>query len=379
MCSETVSRIAPDLRNQIEVLLETGKFGVCSGDVRICDVKSGSLTTAKQPSGDRFKVIVPYGGQTLTWEVIFDQTYPEDPPDFIFGIEDTDDFCPDIEDVKSILEWDHRNPRALLLVIEELLQLYRQYQERLIEVSSRLQFEYSSLLDQTELKPDDIEIYAFRQSESKLGAVHFLVRLSADFNRIPHYLTRDNPGDDTAVLLLTFNSPDGSRVLPQLYLSPKVEHALGGAANLRIPAFPSGGCLIDYVPNVCQLLKNKVDQVVNNYEKRKEYVAAFLSYFNSSLLEYDADQFTKISFLFEWNDFFFILSIELPQFFPKEQPTLTFQSIYHECRGKPYTETYNDYPYSPRWSGNEMAERTKSFILEAISSFQKTSVVSGSL
>jgi len=28
--------------------------------------------------------------------------------------------------------------------------------------------------------------------------------------------------------------------------------------------------------------------------------------FYRSLLEYDADAFTKISFLFEWNDFFFI-------------------------------------------------------------------------
>lgn len=34
--------------------------------------------------------------------------------------------------------------------------------------------------------------------------------------------------------------------------------ALGGPSALHIPAFPSGGCLIDYVPQVCQLLTNKV-------------------------------------------------------------------------------------------------------------------------
>lgn len=34
--------------------------------------------------------------------------------------------------------------------------------------------------------------------------------------------------------------------------------ALGGSSALHIPAFPSGGCLIDYVPQVCQLLTNKV-------------------------------------------------------------------------------------------------------------------------
>ncbi len=34
--------------------------------------------------------------------------------------------------------------------------------------------------------------------------------------------------------------------------------ALGGSSALHIPAFPGGGCLIDYVPQVCQLLTNKV-------------------------------------------------------------------------------------------------------------------------
>lgn len=35
--------------------------------------------------------------------------------------------------------------------------------------------------------------------------------------------------------------------------------ALGGSSALHIPAFPSGGCLIDYVPQVCQLLTSKVN------------------------------------------------------------------------------------------------------------------------
>lgn len=38
--------------------------------------------------------------------------------------------------------------------------------------------------------------------------------------------------------------------------------ALGGSSALHIPAFPSGGCLIDYVPQVCQLLTNKVKYVL---------------------------------------------------------------------------------------------------------------------
>ena len=34
--------------------------------------------------------------------------------------------------------------------------------------------------------------------------------------------------------------------------------ALGGSSNLRIPGFPVGSCLSEYVPDVTLLLKNKV-------------------------------------------------------------------------------------------------------------------------
>ena len=34
---------------------------------------------------------------------------------------------------------------------------------------------------------------------------------------------QDNPGEDSAILLISFLSPQSSKVTPQLYLSPKVE------------------------------------------------------------------------------------------------------------------------------------------------------------
>ncbi|KAG9336832.1 hypothetical protein JZ751_003180 [Albula glossodonta] len=50
---------------------------------------------------------------------------------------------------------------------------------------------------------------------------------------------------------------EGGGVVPVAPLFPLPCHALGGSSALHIPAFPSGGCLIDYVPQVCQLLTNK--------------------------------------------------------------------------------------------------------------------------
>lgn len=52
--------------------------------------------------------------------------------------------------------------------------------------------------------------------------------------------------------------------------------------------------------------------------------------------------------------------MDLPLYFPRDQPTLTFQSVYHFTNsGQLYSQVQKSYPYSPRWDGNEMAKRAK--------------------
>lgn len=54
------------------------------------------------------------------------------------------------------------------------------------------------------------------------------------------------------------------------------------------------------------------------------------------------------------------ISVDLPLYFPRDQPTLTFQSVYHFTNsGQLYSQAQKNYPYSPRWDGNEMAKRAK--------------------
>ncbi|KAL3873174.1 hypothetical protein ACJMK2_036322 [Sinanodonta woodiana] len=375
---EILDYFAPSLRKFLRALLEENSIGICAGKTSIVDRQSSCTTLEQslQPCCDRFQVLIPYAGVTLTWEVLFDCNQPDEPPDFIFAPEDSN-FFPRLGDLPGLVCWNHKDPNSLVRVLKELLDQYKIYQENLISSSSRLKFEYSDLLTGTDLKPENIEIHAARK-EKKIGPINFLMKLSVDFSRIPEYLLNCDPGRDTALLLVTFNSPDGHKIIPQLYLSPRVERALGGSSNLRIPAFPNGSCLTEYVLEVYQLLKNKVDQTVQAYEKRKEYVAAFLSQHTGAVLEYDMEGFTKCSFLFEWHDFFFILYVDIPAYFPKEQPILTLQSIYHLNKGKPYSDVFKEYPYSPRWNRTEMVERTRNYILDNIKAFQKSSVLSGS-
>ncbi|XP_068928213.1 BRISC and BRCA1-A complex member 2 isoform X6 [Petaurus breviceps papuanus] len=312
-----LNRISPLLSPFISSVVRNGKVGLdATNCLRITDLKSGCTSLTTGPSCDRFKLHIPYAGETLKWDIIFNAHYPELPPDFIFG-EDAE-FLPD--------------PSAL----------------HTGEFSAR-----------------------------------FLLKLPVDFSNIPTYLLKDaseDPGEDVALLSVSFEDTEATQVFPKLYLSPRIEHALGGSSALHIPAFPGGGCLIDYVPQVCQLLTNKVQYVIQGYHKRREYIAAFLSHFGTGVVEYDAEGFTKLTLLLMWKDFCFLVHIDLPLYFPRDQPTLTFQSVYHFTNsGQLYSQAQKNYPYSPRWDGNEMAKRAKAYFKTFVPQFQEAAFANGKL
>uniref|UniRef100_T1JCT0 BRISC and BRCA1-A complex member 2 n=1 Tax=Strigamia maritima TaxID=126957 RepID=T1JCT0_STRMM len=145
----------------------------------------------------------------------------------------------------------------LVHLIEQLVDAYREHQIQLLNIYDRLKFEYESLLDNTIFTKDDVEVAQLRKS--KVGSVNFLIRLPLDLSKIPRvYLDVGNPGEDSVVLLIVYNSKDFNKISPQIFLSPRVENAFGGSTNLRIPNYQTGSCLMDYVPIVQDLIQNKV-------------------------------------------------------------------------------------------------------------------------
>jgi BRCA1-A complex subunit BRE len=368
------SCISEDIFPFVQKLIVSRKVGLCAGIIRVTDVRSGVYSNNDiKPSGDRFRIIIPYGGHFLTWDVIFFGNTARYAPDFCF---DDKLFFPEMEDVPSLANWDPDDSSALVKVIKELLDQFSRYQAEQIIVHDRFKFEYSSLVEGLNYSKSDVEVLAVKRSGKASEAVNFLIRLDADFSQILPVLKEENQGENSAVLLITYFSPDSHKVTPQLFLSPAVEQALGGSANLRIPQFPVNGSVMDYVPLVSEMLKSKVKQITEGTQKRRQYINTFLSYFGTSVLEFDADKLMYISFMFEWNEFNFILHINLPLYFPIEQPILTFQSVYHMVKDEPYSMREQDYPYSPRWDGKEMAKRTRNFIAEIVPKFQKNCIKS---
>ncbi|XP_060042757.1 BRISC and BRCA1-A complex member 2 isoform X3 [Erinaceus europaeus] len=304
-----LNRISPMLSPFISSVVRNGKVGLdATNCLRITDLKSGCTSLTPGPNCDRFKLHIPYAGETLKWDIIFNAQYPELPPDFIFG-EDAE-FLPDPSALHNLASWNPSNPECLLLVVKELVQQYHQFQCSRLRESSRLMFEYQTLLEEPQYG-ENMEIYAGKKNNwTGEFSARFLLKLPVDFSNIPTYLLKDvneDPGEDVALLSVSFEDTEATQVYPKLYLSPRIEHALGGSSALHIPAFPGGGCLIDYVPQVCHLLTNKVQYVIQGYHKRREYIAAFLSHFGTGVVEYDAEGFTKLTLLLMWRDFCFLV------------------------------------------------------------------------
>ncbi|XP_011637553.1 BRISC and BRCA1-A complex member 2-like isoform X1 [Pogonomyrmex barbatus] len=354
-------------------VLQNKRFGVSCGLVKLDSVSS----SCDRSKNDCFKLSIPYAGEHLTWNVLFDSQYPEMGPDFIFNDQN---FLmdPDIDIlstwVPSLVKWNPNDTDALHNVLKELLFYYKEHQIQLLgKQGDRLQLEYSTLVGETEICKEDIEVIMLPLG-TKPTEARFLIRISMDYSRLPPRINKSQ--NDEAMLLITFYGPDWNRILPQLHLSETLKNAFGESESLHIPPLPPNKYLMDYVPEVIKFIEEKINNVVQCFESRKEFIAVLIVLQRGSILEYDAIEFNWIYILLENRDFHFLVHFNLSSTFPKEKPQITLQSVYHmTAQGTLYKEILDDVPYSPRWSMMIMVNKLLTYIIEtAVQKFQANSI-----
>ena len=354
-------------------VLQTKRLGVCYGLIKLDSVSS----SCDRSKNDCFKLSIPYAGEHLVWNILFDSQYPDMGPDFIFNDQN---FLadPDIDTlstwVPSLAKWNPNDTDALLNVLSELLLYYKEHQVHLLgQQGDRLQFEYSTLVGETEIYTNDIEVIMLPLG-TKPTEARFLIRISMDYSRLPPRINKSQ--NDEAMLIITFYGPDWNRILPQLYLSKTLEDIFGGPESLHIPPFPPNKYLMDYVPEVKKFIEEKIHNVVQSFERRKSFIAVLIILQRGSILEYDAIEFNWISILLEHRDFHFLIHFHLPSTFPKEKPQITLQSVYHmTSQGTLYKEVLDYTLYSPRWPITIMVDKLLTYIMEnAVQKFQANSI-----
>lgn len=347
-------------------LRKTDKLGICRETVGVDSV----LSSYGMAKGDRFKLSIPYAMQNLTWNVFFDSECPEMGPDFIFSDDaflanmDVDAFS---TNVPSLANWNPNDGDALLNVLAELLSCYKQYQIQLLQKQDRLQIEYTMLMEEGKVKPEDVEMILLPLA-SKPTEARFLVSLTVDVSEVP-YRTRESK-TDVAMLLVTFRGPDWNYITPHLQLSKSLENIFGGPNMLHLPHFSCNTSLADYVPEIKKCIAGKINSLVQSLESRRSFITAMMARLYTSQLEYDAINYTYLTLLLTKLNYSCIFHIELPPGFPREQPIFRLKSIYHMTKdGTPYTEVVKNCPYKQQAKPQNMADKIVRHIFNCVDEF----------
>lgn len=291
-----------------------------------------------------------------------DEQYP---PDFHF---DREDFAPVVKDSA----WDGRNPKALEEMLSGLMQQYRFHQHRQVlnHSSSLVRYEYTSTIK----KPKQFGMYFI--DVVTLPAVPFgvPVRFVVSFPDI-HASMGTCPlkkliAQSPPQIVVSYDpQADGGMVASsELLITAEVAALVGGIECL--PWSGENVYLGIYVKAAEVAIREQLVAEAANYVARRRFIASCLSHFGSALLEYDLEQFRSIHFLFEVNTYYAVVAIALPRDnFPAEPPTITIQSLHQPVKSKsPLSKTFaaGEMPYSPRWSTDEMAIRTRTFLQEKL-------------
>ena len=352
-------------------LRKTDKLGICCETVGVDSV----LSSYGMTKGDRFKLSIPYAKQNLTWNVFFDSECPEMGPDFIFN---DDAFLANMDvdtlstNVPSLANWNPNDGDALLNVLAELLSCYKQYQIQLLQKQGRLELEYTMLVQSEDAKPEDVETILLPLA-SKPTEARFLVSLTVDVSEVP-YRTRESKSD-MAMLLVAFRGPDWNHITPQLQLSKSLENMFGGPNTLHLPHFSPDMTLADYVLVIKKCIAGKINALVQSLERRRMFLAAMLGKLQGAVVEYDTINCTYLVMLLSKHDFNFILHIELPPGFPREQPIVRLRSVYHYTEnGIPYMEVLKNCPYSQQAKPRNMAEKIVRHVFNSVDEFMSNSL-----
>nr|CAB3225058.1 BRCA1-A complex subunit BRE-like [Phallusia mammillata] len=357
-----------------------GPTGFCVGGVKAEDPISSTPATPIEnlPNvTDMFSVAIPFAGEILRMQIIFDGTNQAAAPDIM--LPDYEDFDPEYDEIKSLVKWDRTDESCLLKAIQDIMGMYKEHHRKKCSVlDDRFSSELAELYA-SEYK--NIEVCLKRADKNGVRRiVNILIQIDVDTSSLDD---SDSPPPDIFIhspLLLIKNDFEANKVVPLLYLPARIEYLFGGRGSLTPPVHTPGISFLTYTNKMKEKLQDTIKLLSESHDKRREYVAAFLSLFTGHSVEYDAKSFHKISLIFCHQTFFFLIHVTLSRFFPRDQPSITFQSAYHlNKKNQLFQLSSCDYPYSPRWPGPEMAKRTKSFILDKIGAFKESCIRQGTL
>lgn len=290
---------------------------------------------------------------TLTWEILGDQSRPDVPPDFIFDerVEEPDPFLPSGPIEAGALSWAW-SPESMLGLVRDLVLARREHILRQARRHSCLAIGTEvRLLEHSEAllhNPWDLLVHGDGSVAIRLVLVTLADTLPP--GRLQEAL-RQQPLRVELVL-----RPRGVAAFDGDYT------AHGPAEVTSVSAASGSSSPAQYVDAAVAAVQAQARRHAEMMAARRQYVAAFLVQFGSGTVEYDTQAFQRLALLLEYKRVLFVLKIELSDAFPQKQPVFTLLPASFGT----YPHVVSDYPYSPRWSPDEMARRARTYLQESM-------------
>ncbi|PAA90560.1 hypothetical protein BOX15_Mlig014433g1 [Macrostomum lignano] len=323
---------------------------------------------------------ISWANATVHCEVILSDE--DDLPDVIVTSEELRGFVPTVN-YDSVLAEASGPSDYLTLVLTHLLKQINNRAVESVPAGSRLSEQLAGLRAAKEFRDLHWEAFAPAAAAGGTGGLNLQITLPLDYAALSAALLSRYPDEEMcAQLLLRFIDCGLTRRVPaELRLTPSLKNLLQDyQISLKFPDFDANsGSLAAYFTRLLDSLQQRLLGISNSCNRREELINVLLSRHHNALVEYDSENFLWASFIFELNDFHFLLIVELPHEFPHpNQPwILTMRSLYHHRKtgGRaPYEKRFDSPPYSPRWTAGEMADRLEAYVLGAVPQFQRDSV-----
>ncbi|KAL2607657.1 hypothetical protein R1flu_026230 [Riccia fluitans] len=371
--------IMPALVPQLEYLR-----AYCPVPLRIDNIRKGHTNALY---ADRFTACIPCCLDHVRWDVVYNYQNPELPPDVVFGAEDQDfqpllfvgDDNPAAQAAAHgawtiLRDWTAKDYSRLLRLLLELRSLYFRHQRKRVESieDPRVRFEIGTISAM-----EGLEMRLITGGD-RADEVQFAIPLDIDLSQVARRVGTSSSKLWSGISLqVSFTLQRGQTFTgekaPQLRLhAPPAMREVFDVEDVKLPTWADRMCLMEYVPNVQDNLQAQVREAINAVGLRKTFVEALGPVFGRPL-ELETNLFRRVSVMVTSGLFCFLIHLNLPTQFPKQQPTLTFQSSQHfDARGRPITSRpYTEYPWSPRWEAGHMAQRVFEFVLDECDKFKK--------
>jgi len=249
-------------------------------------------------------------------QFLIDRLYPDSRPDILIdpGLQNKG-FSFTLNELKSYVNWDPRNPGRYTALLNEIYQKYKNFEKGLVlgVKNSRVHFQLSCLSHDS----TDIEYYYSRDAhgqqiqlvipikpELQIEQEVSLVKLHIDYNM--DYNTDSNPRIETKITLDPYPLK-----LPQY--KPRI---------LRVEDL-----IDDYVEEVKRGLFKQVQSLNDSFHKKKYLVLSLSNEYKKYLIECDLLNYGFVVLLFETKKDIFGVKILFPDDFLNEKPEVSIISL----------------------------------------------------